>query len=359
MTSTSRVAVSGAGLGARLKRAVPGDTATPSATAAALLRVLVDALGADGGALLLTDPSTMLFSGGAVSNLPAAACEPFFESEVGSSSPRAFGRSAVPGPQASALSRSPDFRRTPLYRDVLEPFGYGDELRARCVASGACWGALSLWRRVERPVFTQAHERVVDEVAPGVGALLRSSVVASMTRGASGNRRHGVIVLEGRDVIDVSPDAERLLRTYEHESWDHYRFLEYLVTRAAADPEMSLLLTADDGGWFSADAYPMSTPGRTAIVLSDAAPTHLMRTLVTGVGLTPRELEVALLICRGSSDAEIAEALQISPNTAQDHVKSIRAKLGVPRRSAIAARLFADYYFQGFLAAASIEHRGG
>lgn len=49
--------------------------------------------------------------------------------------------------------------------------------------------------------------------------------------------------------------------------------------------------------------------------------------------LTPRELEVLRLIAEGCRNKEIAERLKISENTAQGHVKSILAKLGVNDRA--------------------------
>jgi DNA-binding NarL/FixJ family response regulator len=53
-------------------------------------------------------------------------------------------------------------------------------------------------------------------------------------------------------------------------------------------------------------------------------------------GLTPRELDVLTLIAAGLSDREIAEALFISPRTAQKHAATIFDKLGVGSRTAAA-----------------------
>jgi DNA-binding NarL/FixJ family response regulator len=55
--------------------------------------------------------------------------------------------------------------------------------------------------------------------------------------------------------------------------------------------------------------------------------------------LSPRELGVLQLIARGMENSEIAEALDISPRTAKNHVSSILAKLGLPSR--IQAAVFA------------------
>jgi PAS domain S-box-containing protein len=51
--------------------------------------------------------------------------------------------------------------------------------------------------------------------------------------------------------------------------------------------------------------------------------------------LTPRELEVLTLVCRGMSDPEIAAELRLARNTVRNHLASLYQKLGVNRRSAL------------------------
>ena len=53
--------------------------------------------------------------------------------------------------------------------------------------------------------------------------------------------------------------------------------------------------------------------------------------------LTPRELEVAVLIGRGYTNRRIAEALVIAERTAETHARNIREKLGLSTRAQIAA----------------------
>jgi two-component system, NarL family, nitrate/nitrite response regulator NarL len=48
--------------------------------------------------------------------------------------------------------------------------------------------------------------------------------------------------------------------------------------------------------------------------------------------LSSRELDVLRLIANGMENAEIAEALNISPRTAKNHVSNILTKLGLPSR---------------------------
>jgi HD-GYP domain-containing protein (c-di-GMP phosphodiesterase class II) len=53
-------------------------------------------------------------------------------------------------------------------------------------------------------------------------------------------------------------------------------------------------------------------------------------------GMTPRELEVLLLVARGASNKEIARALVIAEKTAANHIEHIYAKIDVSTRAAAA-----------------------
>jgi DNA-binding CsgD family transcriptional regulator len=54
-------------------------------------------------------------------------------------------------------------------------------------------------------------------------------------------------------------------------------------------------------------------------------------------GLTPRERQVAALIAAGSTNRQIAQALQISSGTAGRHVANIYLKLGFHTRAQLAS----------------------
>jgi HD-GYP domain-containing protein (c-di-GMP phosphodiesterase class II) len=56
-------------------------------------------------------------------------------------------------------------------------------------------------------------------------------------------------------------------------------------------------------------------------------------------GLTPREVEVLLLVARGATTRQVARALKITPKTAGNHIERIYAKIGASSRST--ATLFA------------------
>ena len=52
--------------------------------------------------------------------------------------------------------------------------------------------------------------------------------------------------------------------------------------------------------------------------------------------LTPRELEVLVEICTGSSNKEIGDKLFISPNTVKNHIHNMLEKLGLSNRHELA-----------------------
>jgi DNA-binding CsgD family transcriptional regulator len=67
-------------------------------------------------------------------------------------------------------------------------------------------------------------------------------------------------------------------------------------------------------------------------------------TAVRGAGagldrLTPRELQLALLLAEGRTTRQTAAAVFLSPKTVEYHLRSVYTKLGVTSRAELAARL--------------------
>ena len=70
-----------------------------------------------------------------------------------------------------------------------------------------------------------------------------------------------------------------------------------------------------------------------------AAPPPAAVNLHIEYGMTPREIEVALLLTKGCSNRTIAHRLGISPHTARHHTQRVLIKLGVHSRAEAGARL--------------------
>jgi DNA-binding NarL/FixJ family response regulator len=78
-------------------------------------------------------------------------------------------------------------------------------------------------------------------------------------------------------------------------------------------------------------------------LVSPAITVRMLRELATGrraprdVPLSPRELDVVLLVARGRTNAEVARALHITVGTVKTHLAAVQAKLGARNRVEIAA----------------------
>ncbi|MFI7679720.1 response regulator transcription factor [Actinophytocola sp. NPDC049390] len=341
-------------LSRRLRTAVGrASGADPADTAARVLDAVMAAVpGASAGALLLMNPHTGLFWSGAVTALPAASCHPFFEVEL-SGDTDSFRRMATTRAPARALRLK---NTNPALLDrVVEPFGFTDEVRAVLPDGAVTWGGVSLWRG--GGMFTADDEALLDSVAATAGAVLRGSVVAALDRGVAGPATRGMLLVEDGRVVEARLDGLGLGQELTDTDVRQYRHVDHLAVLATADPGFSTVIRTADGRWISAHGIELA-PGRVAVTLTAATPAELLGARVAGSGLSVREIEVTRLLCRGLSDAEIAAELFLSPHTVHDHVRAIRAKLGVRSRAAVVSLVFTDAYFDAFLATAAIRHAG-
>jgi len=64
-----------------------------------------------------------------------------------------------------------------------------------------------------------------------------------------------------------------------------------------------------------------------------AKPFEINRLALASLGVSERELEVLALLAAGRSNKEIAQRLEVSPNTVKTHIANLFEKLGVNRRT--------------------------
>ena len=90
------------------------------------------------------------------------------------------------------------------------------------------------------------------------------------------------------------------------------------------------------GGRRRARPGPLPPPGRGA---ADRVRGRRTATRPAARPLTPRELEIARLVAEGRTNKEIGDALYLSEKTVRNVLSPVFAKLGVTRRSEVAALL--------------------
>jgi len=95
--------------------------------------------------------------------------------------------------------------------------------------------------------------------------------------------------------------------------------------RPAEDIAAAIRAAAAGSAWLSPQAAE-SVLGRIRSLRPGVEPADAL------AQLSAREYDVLKLIAQGLDNSEIAETLDISPNTAKNHVSNILAKLGLPNR---------------------------
>lgn len=257
------------------------------------------------------------------------------------------------------------------YRDVLLPADIPHELRAAFVIRGRVWGAVHLARRAASGPFRQHDADALAAVTGAIARGIRASLRFDAARRGSGVDAPGLLVLgPGNDVELITPPARELLAAI---STDAAAYAEddlpasvySLASFARAAPQAAqaganvVTVPADDG-WVTLHASlpGQAADGRVALVIERATGARSATVRLEAFGATAREREVATLLARGLSRAEIAEALVLSPHTVEDHTKNLYEKLGVASRQELVARVFLDEYLPEVAQQTPLTSRG-
>jgi DNA-binding CsgD family transcriptional regulator len=247
--------------------------------------------------------------------------------------------------------------RSPRFRDLLTPGGYGPELRTVFVADGCSWGSLIMVRRAGEPEF---EEREIDLLSSASAlfarAVRRGLVAEACESSATIPDAPGVIELDpSGDVVSASSSADPLLAELSGGSPDEGVRAPAIHTLASATrarmaegdkalrrPLPSATVKTPAGTWLVLHGGLLGDPrsGSVAVFIQRAHPTLVAPLLLNAYGLTPREQEVTQLLLRGATTIQAAQRLEISPHTVNDHMKSIFEKTGARTRGELSASLF-------------------
>ncbi len=307
----------------------------------------------------LCDPATLLFTDAVRQELSKASTPRFVEDEFLLDDFNKWVDLARAPIHARSLLQATngDLVSSYRYREILEPLGLGDELRAALITGQACWGFICLHRELHSPNFTAADATWLDALAPIMAEGLRGSLLSQAA--TTGSEETGVIVL-GPDlsVVAMSGAAERWLSEVSDADWPARRELPSVVLGVAAQLQAQdsesrptessgARLRTQGGVWLMVRGSRLSgvgIEGQIAVVLAPAAPIEMASMIMQAYDLTQREREVTGLVLKGTSTKEVGAALRISGSTVQQHLKSIFDKTGVRSRRELAAQIFASQY---------------
>jgi DNA-binding CsgD family transcriptional regulator len=252
---------------------------------------------------------------------------------------------------AQATGGKPE--RSPRFRELLTPGGYGPELRTAFVADGSSWGSLIMVRFAGQPEF-QDHE--VDLLA-GASALFARAVRRGLVAEACESSEPladapAVIEVDSSgDLVNASSSADPLLAELSGSGSEAgarspaIHAIASATRKALAEGDHALPSAAvktPAGTWLVLHGGLLGDErsGSVAVFIQRAHPTLVAPLLLKAFGLTPREQEVTQLMLRGATTAQAAQRLDISPHTVTDHMKSIFEKTGARTRGELSATLF-------------------
>jgi DNA-binding CsgD family transcriptional regulator len=246
-----------------------------------------------------------------------------------------------------------DLARSRRWRECMRAYGIGDELMTVCRDRHGCWGSVELMRDSDDAPFDHDDQRLLDELAPILGALLRRSLLRSWQAGADdGNpRAPGTLILDAElRPTGWTPSFRQWLSELPPSGPDPTTLPPAVYelgarTLAVSDAVSALpnrvRIRTSTGRWSAIEGAPLEggEGGQVAITVRDATATEIFDMLCRAHDLTRRERQLAALVLRGLSTDQLARTLYISPYTVKDHLKAIFDLAGVRSRRELRAEL--------------------
>ena len=301
------------------------------------------------------DPATLLFTQPHQEEIPAKTIPYFIQNEFLDEDVNKWTTLARDplGVRTLVQATAGDMDASPRYRDIFRPLGLGDELRAVLRVGDVCWGYICLHREAGAD-FSRAEVAYVRRLAPHLAEGIRAGLLVSSVEFAD--------VADAPGLVVVAPDGSVLSMTAAGERWleelgqpDPGRYALPVVQALAArlqrtdtaEPQLpKLQVRTRAGRWAVLHASRLAAQGAQAIavIIEEPSPAELAPVLMMAYGLTKQEQRVTQLVCRGLSTRELADRLHITPNTVQDHLKSIFEKTGVRSRRELVTAILQEQY---------------
>ena len=305
-------------------------------------------------AVMTTDPETLLPSGGVVDGFAPSDCVPFWDNELADPDFNKFTDLARSIDPIATLVESVDgeLTRSPRYTKLYAAHGAADELRVAFVAGSSCLAIGVFVRAGEDGPFTAEELTDVRALAPVATTSLRRALGRVMTQATA--QPPVVIMLDAEGAITgMSAGGREVLEDLRINIDGEFPGIVQVAATKVRWSRVATTLTTRlrgrSGRWLRLHVSPMDDEvGAVALTVETAPPDDLVRVLLESYGLTPRETEILLRLCRGLPTKEIAAELMISSHTVRDHLKAIYDKAGVSSRGELVAQLFSNHVLDRF-----------
>lgn len=301
-------------------------------------------ISADGDPLLLLDPPDAWSRTLADDFLRLVGEHPLIAHYARTDDPRSL--------KISDLMDRRTFRRTELYRDVYGPMGVAYQMAV--TLPGPPGSVIGIALNRDRRDFGERDRQMLDLLRPHLSQLRRDAalrdaqrLLSSLVNRALVNRGRAALAVErGAVIAFASAGALELVAAYLPPPRRPGLLPEALSAwcrrERARGLEPSRDLVADGpGGRLVAHLLPAPEPAGHDVILLEEHRVGRERRALMDLGLSSRQTEVLALLARGRSNAEIAQALHVSPHTVKKHLEHIYDRLGVRSRAAAVARALA------------------
>jgi len=251
--------------------------------------------------------------------------------------------------------------RSPGWRSFVQPYGGDQQLMIALRGKpGEAWGLLALYRAVGEPEFGRDEVAFLTSVAGPLAEGARRGLLLGEATDPDGPLAPSLIVIdEDWQVQSLTPGAEALLAELPGGAAGAAAGTLPASVLAVAGRALRSLQTADTAGevavarvrsetgqWMILHGAPLVRDGarRVAVIVERADPDRLAPLLMAAYELTEREKDVTRLVLQGETTSSAAAALFISPQTVQQHLKSIFDKTGVRSRRELVGKMFFAHY---------------
>jgi DNA-binding CsgD family transcriptional regulator len=247
-----------------------------------------------------------------------------------------------------------DLARSQRWRESLERYGTGDELRVLAADQHGCWGRFDLWRdRGDRPFGTE-DVQLVRSASSVLGRGMRRATVGLRDDAPAVPLETGVLMI-GADLrpLGGTPAIYAWFRVLNPAGMPYPGGIPSLVwstvgrlvaAEAGEDTQrpVRIRVRAADGSWAVIETARLHPNREIAVSVHAAGFSEILGLVSRAYGLSNRQRELVTLVAQGQDTPAIAGQMFISRYTVQDHLKSIFDKLGVNSRLELLTRLFAQ-----------------